>query len=104
MELYVQKVSAKGKVSYEQYKEQPLVVDMDNKQVLTLAATIATCCLIGLEQHLPAHAALARKVKELEKSITALAHLSGKELSPEMVDIGTGAWGAAMKHVAARMN
>lgn len=79
-------------------------VEMTNKQVLTLAATIGTCCLVGLEHHLPKHAALARKVQALEKAIAGLAQLAGADLDEDMVDIGTNAWSAAMKYVGKRLN
>lgn len=78
-------------------------VEMTDNQILSLAATIATCCLVGLEQHLPEHKAMARKIRDLEKAIMGLANLTGQQLDDKMVDIGTGAWGSAMRWVAKRV-
>ena len=78
-------------------------VQMTDRQVLTLAASIATCCMVGLEQHMPPHAAIARKVRECEKALMGLAALTGQTLDEDMVDIGTGAWGAAMSYAAKRI-
>lgn len=78
-------------------------VEMTDNQVLSLAATIATCCLVGLEQHLPAHKAMARKIQDLEKAIIGLSNLNGQQLDEKMVDIGTGAWGSAMRWVSKRV-
>lgn len=75
-------------------------IEMDNKQILTLAATIGTCVLIGLEQHLPPHAALARKIRSVESSLQGLGALTGTLLDDKMIDIGTNAWGKAMEYVA----
>lgn len=78
-------------------------IEMTDDQVLSLAATIATCCLVALEQHMPAHKAMARKIQDLEKAIMGLANLTGQQLDDKMVDIGTGAWGPAMRWVAKRV-
>lgn len=74
-------------------------IEMDNEEVLTLAATVATCILMGLEQHLPPHSALGSRIKKVEDAIAGLAGLNAKRLQPEMLDLGTKAWGHAMQYV-----
>ena len=103
MTLYQKVVSKNGKVTYKEYTNE-VSLDLDNKQMLMLAATIGTCCLIGLEQHLPNHSALSRKIRDVENSIMSLSSLCGTELDSEMITVGTGAWGAAMEYLADHVN
>lgn len=75
-------------------------IEMDNEQLLTLAASIAICCLAGLEQHMPHHSALGRKVKAVEEAIAGLAALNASKLPEDVLVLGTRAWGHTMKYVA----
>ncbi len=75
-------------------------IELTDNQVLTLAGTIGTCMLIGLEQHLPPHKALARKIQAVEKAIAGLYGLIGEPVDGPMIDIGARCWGAAMKELA----
>ena len=75
-------------------------IEMDNEELITLAATVGTCLLMGLEKHMPSHSALASRIKKLEDAIAGVAGLNAKKLQPAMLDVGTRAWGHAMKYVA----
>lgn len=74
-------------------------IEMTNEELITLAATVGTCVLVGLEQHMPAHSALSVRIKKLEDAIAGVAGLNAKKLQPEMLEIGTRAWGKAMAYV-----
>ena len=75
-------------------------IEMDNEELLTLAASIAICCLAGLERHMPNHSALGRKVRAVEEAIASLASLNAAKLPEDMLVLGTRAWGHTMKYVA----
>lgn len=101
MQLYVKSVSEKGKVTYLPYVPSTRAeIEIDNRQLATLAGTIGLCTLIGLERHLPQHAMLSRKIKALENAIIDLAKLGGKELDQRMTNAGVEAWGAAVQKLA----
>ncbi len=70
---------------------------LTNAQLATIAATLGTCVLMGLERHMPPHAAVARRIKKVEGSIQDLAAITGVKLEQHMLDAATKAWGAAMK-------
>lgn len=76
---------------------------ISQKQLVTLAATIGTCCLMGIEKTQPAHSVTARKVKATHEAIAALAKLTSEPLTEEMMAVGVGAWNAAMDYVAAHI-
>ena len=75
-------------------------IELSDNQVLTLASTIAVCCLIGLEQHLPAHKALSRNIRDVETAIGKLAKLAQGKLDDKLVEIDTQAWGKAMEYIS----
>lgn len=100
MILYEKKISSKGKVTYiEHGKPRQTTFEINDTQMLTLATTVAICCLEGLRRHLPDSDIKHRKIRNVETEIGALARLSYEKLAPEMVDAGVMAWGAAMERV-----
>lgn len=101
MELYSRKVSEKGKVSYVPY-QRITEIHLNNKQLLTLVATITTCLMIGFEQELKEHSAVGRKIREVENSIQSLSKLIGTSLDAEMVDIGIDVWQEMLVMIADR--
>ena len=105
IQLYTKEVSNGGKVSYVPYIQPTQKVSMylSDNQVLTLASTIAVCCLIGLEQHLPAHKALSRNIREVETAIGKLAKLAQGKLDDQLVSIGTQAWDKTMEYISERV-
>ena len=48
---YTKEVTSGGKVKYVPVEPKELHMELDDGQYMTLAATIATCILIGMEQH-----------------------------------------------------
>lgn len=98
MQLYTQHISPAGKKSYKEYHPATTTseLELDNKQIATLAGTLGTCMLVGLERHLPEHSALSRRIRGSEDSLRALASLAGCELDNRIVDAAVIAWGAAM--------
>lgn len=101
---YTKEVTSGGKVKYVPVEPKELRMELDDGQYMTLAATIATCILIGMEQHLPSHTLKARKIIELEASIAELAKLNGSVIDDDMMEIGTGAWAAAVDYLAQHVN
>jgi len=75
-------------------------IEMDNSQLLTLAAAISISCLAGLERHMPDKSAIAGRIRKVEDALAHLAALNGAKLSEEMLVLGTRAWGHTMKYVA----
>jgi hypothetical protein len=74
-------------------------IEIDDKQIVTLAASIGVSMLIGLESQLKEHSAIKRKVLALESAISDLARLSGSTIDAEVLEVGIGAWGAAVKYL-----
>ncbi len=72
---------------------------MNDRQLITLVATIGTCCLVSLERTIPEHTRKARAIRKVEESIKELASLTGCIVSKETVDVGLKAWNAAMNAV-----
>lgn len=101
---YTKEVTSGGKVKYVPVEPSVYHIELDDGQYMTLAATIATCILIGMEQHLPSHTLKARKIIELEASIAELAKLDGSVIDDDMMEIGTGAWAAAVDYLARHVN
>lgn len=70
---------------------------LSDAQLATIAATLGTCILIGLERHMPPHDFVARHIRKVETSIQDLAKITGVQLDQRIRDAATRAWGAAMK-------
>lgn len=106
-QLYERHVSPAGKISYRLHqprKEQVTEFELDNKQVATLAGTLGTCILMGLERHLPSHALLARKNRAVEESLQSLAAVAGTDLDQKLIDAGIGAWSAAVEQLGKELS
>ena len=73
---------------------------LTQNQLVTLAASIGICTILGLEKTAPAHSLFARKVKKVEDAIADLAKINKQDLSPEMCELGVAAWDKAMEYVA----
>ena len=101
---YTKEVTSGGKVKYVPVDVKEFTIELSNQQVMSLAATIAVCCLIGLEENTPDHSLRSRLIKEIESSITNLTKLHGSQLDDAMVQVGIGAWGAAMEYLADHVN
>ena len=52
---YTKEVTSGGKVKYVPVDGKEFTIELSNQQVMSLAATIAVCCLIGLEENTPDH-------------------------------------------------
>ena len=106
MKLYTQHISAGGKKTYHEYHPATVTTEMelDNKQIATLAGTIGTCMLMGLERHLPEHALLSRRIKATETALQQLASTAGTQLDNRIVDAAVVAWGAAMQTLALELS
>lgn len=78
-------------------------IEMDNEQLITLSASIAICCLAGLERHLPKKTALATKIRKVEDAIASLAALNSSKLPEDMLVLGTNSWAYTMKYVASHI-
>lgn len=70
--------------------------EIEQKQIVTLLSALTISMLISVSEQLPPHATLARRIKGVEESVRMLAALNGEALDTDLVEIGVGAWNAAI--------
>lgn len=75
-------------------------INMDQRQLVTVAVTIGMCTIVSLEKAAPPHSAFARKAKKVEDAIADLAKLVSSEIDFETSDLGVKAWTLAMNYLA----
>ena len=93
MQLYEKQPNGR----YKPYTPAPIVMpEIETAQVVTLLSTLTMAMLISVEEQLPKHATLARRVRECQTAIKNLAQLNGTHLDTELVEIGVSAWNGAI--------
>ena len=96
MQLYERKQAGKSVRYIEHVPEKINMPDIEQAQVVTLLATLSLSMLISVEEQLPPHATLVRKIRKVEEAIKDLATLNCAPLDDQLVDVGVDAWNAAI--------
>jgi len=82
---------------YKEHVPKPInMPEIDTEQVVTLLSALTISMLISVEDQLPRHAALARRVQGVEEAVKKLALLNGAALDPKLIDAGVAAWNGAI--------
>jgi len=73
-------------------------------ELVTLLSTIVVSMLINVEDQLPAHARLAREVRNVEEAVVRLARLNAAPLDEGLIQVGVLAWNSAVEAIMAGMS
>jgi hypothetical protein len=96
MTLY-QKVMQGKKTTYQEYVEPKINIPfLENKQTTTLLSALTISMLMSIQDQLPQHATLSRRIKKVEEAVRDLAALNGEPLDADLVTAGVKAWNASM--------
>ena len=100
MQLYT-KVTQGKRVRYIPY-QQPQV-ECTEDQLVTILSSLTISMLTAMEKMLPAHKAVARRVKAVEEDLCRLAQLKAGGLDEEHIEMGTAMWNAAIECLQGRL-
>ena len=99
MQLYEKTISKGGKVVYKPYtppSQAPVVMNINDREALTIVASLGMMLIMLFERHFPPHQRNARKIKAVEDAIFNLYAGSGEKLDPEISDWVCRAWDETM--------
>lgn len=100
-QLYRRVISTSGRVRYVPHypadDAPPAMHNINDRQALTIAASLGCALLIIFERHFPPHMRNARKIKAVEKAIIDLYHGSGEALDPEISEWVCKCWDETMR-------
>ena len=68
-QLYIKETTPGGKVRYVPYQPEHEDIELDDNEILAIAATIGIALMIQYQNQIPAHKRNARKVQALENAI-----------------------------------
>lgn len=72
------------------------MMEIPAPKIITLLTTLTVSMLLSVEQQLPDHARAAREIKGVEQAVIRLARLNAEPLDEALVNVGVGAWNAAI--------
>jgi len=103
MVLYEKHISPSGRISYREHvpSDAALTGDevIETVQVITLLTTLVVSILISISEQMTPHAKITREIKLLEASVLRFAKLNGAPLDDSMIEVGIGAWNAAVRAI-----
>ena len=102
MQLYQKIVSPAGRVSYQEYKPAvaPLpTLQIEAEDVVSVLSVMVVAIIKLMEEPLPPSDILHRKIRNTRTELQSLANVGFKKPTPMMVDLGVGAWNAAVKSI-----
>ena len=100
MQLYEKTISKGGKVVYKPYtppSQAPVVMNINDREALTIVASLGMMLIMLFERHFPPHQRNARKIKAVEDAIFNLYAGSGEKLDPALVDWVLSCWDETMR-------
>jgi hypothetical protein len=100
MTLYTKETTAGGKVRYVPYQPEHEDIELDDNEILAIAATIGIALMIQYQQQIPAHKRNARKVMALENAIADLFQYGQKEISHSIVTYAMDCWNLAVMNIS----
>lgn len=76
------------------------LIELEQDQVISLLTTFTLAMLMSVSGQLVSHSKAAREIRKVEEAIIGLAKLNVQGIDPEVIDMGTLAWNAAIAAVA----
>ena len=96
--LYEQIISANGRITYKPHVPPHVSMpEIEQAEMVTLLSTLTLSMLMSIEDQLPPHKTLARKIRDVETAIQELARLNYAPLSDDLINVGTQAWNGAIR-------
>lgn len=100
MQLYEKSISKGGKVVYKPYtppSQAPVVMNINDREALTIVASLGMMLIMLFERHIPSHTRNMRKIKTAEKALFQLFDGTGEKLDPALVDWVLSCWDETMR-------
>lgn len=98
MQLYERITSPDGKVSYKPIKEEsPQIVNMSDKEMLTVAGALGITLLMVYERVIPPHKRIARKIDAVKSAVCDLYAGAGEPVDEETIEYFCRAWDKTMR-------
>lgn len=97
MKLY-KRIQVGKATRYIEHVPAPVIMpEIGQAQVVTLLSALTISMLISVEEQLPPHATLVRRIKKVEEAVKELAQLNAAPLDEHLVEVGVCAWNGAIK-------
>lgn len=104
MQLY-EKHQTGSRVRYVPHvpiEETPTIIEMSDKQMLTVAGALGITLLTLYERVLPPHKRVARKVEKVKDSVVDLFQSAGDPVDVETMEWLANAWDSTMRSMTAQ--
>lgn len=100
MILY-ERVMVGKKTTYKEHEPYvSTLVELEQEQIISLLTTFTLAMLMSVSAQCVSHSRAGREIKKVEDAVVGLARLNPNGIDPEIIEMGTMAWNAAIQAIA----